>query len=667
MNAGTNKFKSKELPLIIALLLSPISHQQALADGITDIGVLPNGTDSIAFGVSGDGSVVVGYSTTGGNAHAFSYQNGVMTDLGFLQNGVISYAKAASNDGSVIVGSSSYINNSNLYQAFKYVMTNGGPLMTGLGFLANGDESVAGGVSSNGVVIAGYSNLTAGGSNYHAFKYVNGIISDLGTIDNNNSASDSKAYGVSSDGLVIVGASTPDGNSTNQRAFKYSNGQMTDLGVLNGRGDTNSAAFAVSANGQVVVGYSGHTGDNHAIKYENGTMTDLGSLGGNLSVARAASANGAVIVGESNLTSGGSYHAFKYFKGAMTDLGTLGGNSSNAYGVSADGSVIVGYSNTAQNVRHAFLYRNSMLDVDNTYTALAQNASQLNSVLNLQSNLLNAGLSYDCANFSANNLCVAVGGSYSSNSNQHSAQSAANLRAAYQLTPSVRIGAFVDQAISNSTPNNFNLKNNMPLIGAFAAWSQNSDGLGASVRASVAYNHRDMDITRTKLDNTEAGTGSASLTTKGIQLEGAWGVALNDHWTAQPFAGVRFTNIKRSAFAENGVDFPVSYDKATLSGTTGYVGARFNGVMSDKLSSHLSIGIEQDLSRHLSNNSGAIETLGSFNLSAPSIRETRGFVMGGLNYKVNQVSSINAGVSLNQDALNHAVGVTAMANYMIGF
>jgi len=72
----------------------------------------------------------------------------------------------------------------------------------------------------------------------------------------------------------------------------------------------------------------------------------------------------------------------------MTSLGVLtGGSFSYAKDVSSDGSVIVGYSGSTDGTR-AFIYRNVMLDVTNTTTALATTGSQLHSILNYKNNVL---------------------------------------------------------------------------------------------------------------------------------------------------------------------------------------------------------------------------------------------------------------------------------------
>ncbi|MDH6249859.1 putative HAF family extracellular repeat protein, partial [Polynucleobacter sphagniphilus] len=121
-------------------------------------------------------------------------------------------------------------------------------------------------------------------------------MSDLGTLGGTNTS----ANGVSADGSVIVGYSQITGDSA-EHAFKYTGTTMSDLGTLGG---TYSSANGGSADGSVIVGYSYITGNNasHAFKYSGGTMSDLGTLGGTNSSANGVSADGSVIVGYSQIT-----------------------------------------------------------------------------------------------------------------------------------------------------------------------------------------------------------------------------------------------------------------------------------------------------------------------------------------------------------------------------
>ncbi len=127
------------------------------------------------------------------------------------------------------------------------------------------------------------------------------------------------------------------------------------LGDLSG-GVYTSDARAVSADGSVVVGISQSTSGDEAFRWTAQTqMQPLGDLTGGsfYSVAEGVSADGSVVVGSSESASG--REAFVWAANVMTGLGDLtgGGFFSQARGLSADGLVIVGSSDSAAG-RQAF-------------------------------------------------------------------------------------------------------------------------------------------------------------------------------------------------------------------------------------------------------------------------------------------------------------------------
>jgi probable HAF family extracellular repeat protein len=115
------------------------------------LGILPGETSSQAYGVSSDGFVVVGESSSSAGEEAFRWTSGSgMVGLGNLAPGKPSLAQAVSADGSVVVGTSG-----NLYahnDAFRWTSDGGMvALDTGGIFFSYGN-----GVSADGSVIVGY-------------------------------------------------------------------------------------------------------------------------------------------------------------------------------------------------------------------------------------------------------------------------------------------------------------------------------------------------------------------------------------------------------------------------------------------------------------------------------------------------------------------------------
>jgi probable HAF family extracellular repeat protein len=163
---------------------------------------------------------------------------------------------------------------------------------------------------------------------------------------------------VSADGSVVAGSAYVSG--VGNQAFVLSNDQMTYLGTLSG--GSYSYANDISADGTVVVGQSNYSVDGvsgqHAFRWTSEGMVDLGSLltdsglNYDYSYAYAVSADGSAVVGQSN-TDDENTHAFRWTGDlGMADLGTLGGTYSYAVDVSNDGSVVVGTAYTEGNSNH---------------------------------------------------------------------------------------------------------------------------------------------------------------------------------------------------------------------------------------------------------------------------------------------------------------------------
>lgn len=298
------------------------------------------GFPSVAFGVSADGSAVVGGSS--GGDRALRWTQGGTWNLGNLA-GVPSQslASAASADGSVVVGLSTSASGQ---EAFRWTEAGG---MVGLGDLPGGSfNSVAVGTSADGGVVVGYSEAASGDE---AFRWTSsGGMTGLGFLPQGEW---SLAQGVSADGLVVVGES--DSASTVQ-AFRWTQaGGMVALGHLPG-GSFHSAAYDVSADGLVVVGESLTASGLEAFRWtQPGGMVGLGDLPGGRfwGVAHGTSADGSVVVGQSESASGNeafiwdAVHGMRSVRDLLTNeygLDLAGWSLTDATGVSADGRTIVG-------------------------------------------------------------------------------------------------------------------------------------------------------------------------------------------------------------------------------------------------------------------------------------------------------------------------------------
>jgi probable HAF family extracellular repeat protein len=242
------------------------------ANGPVEIGDLPGGANGVphsyARAVSADGSLVacIGQSDNGDESFLYNVATGAMTPVGDLPGGTFgSYAYGMSRDGTTIVGVSYSTPGQ---QAFRW--TQGGGIVS-LGFLPTLPTqslfSSAEAANQDGSVIVGESSSqNTGGNGYEAFRWTQaGGMQPLGDLP--GAAFQSWAYAVSADGNIVVGRGSVPGNcgpfgcGSAGHAFIWdaTNGMrdlqdvLTSHGVpLNGWVLTE--ARAISADGTVIVG-----------------------------------------------------------------------------------------------------------------------------------------------------------------------------------------------------------------------------------------------------------------------------------------------------------------------------------------------------------------------------------------------------------------------------
>jgi probable HAF family extracellular repeat protein len=249
--------KNKTL-LITATTVISLFTGTAHAESIDILGDLSGGAiSSLGAGISNDGTVITGYSTSNNGNEAFRWTSATgmnnIDDIVGTTHGSAAYA--ANMDGSVVVG---FATTTSGTQAFRWTSGTG---MVGLGFLPGGSiYSSARDVSGDGSIIVGNSESSG---IYHAFRWTSGTgMVDIGDLA--GGGFNSVAFGISTNGSVIVGSSD---TSAGTEAFRWTSGTgMVGLGDLVG-GTTNSHAFAVNSNGSVIVGSGVSTAGTEAIRW----------------------------------------------------------------------------------------------------------------------------------------------------------------------------------------------------------------------------------------------------------------------------------------------------------------------------------------------------------------------------------------------------------------
>ncbi|MEL7473223.1 MAG: hypothetical protein AAGK04_07895 [Planctomycetota bacterium] len=333
---------------VAALSLSFISATVVAQATFTGLGDLPGGvSESRAFGVNADGSVVVGLSRSSTGIEAFRWTSVSGIDgLGDLAGGA-AFSRASGVDGSgdVVVG---WSEGANGLEAFRWTSDAG---MQGLGDLAGGAfESVAQDINVDGDVIVGWSRSSQG---REAFRWTSaGGLEGLGALPSGGFYS--AAFGVSADGQRVVGQSQSQPGPAFEAFRGTTFGGLEGLGDFDG-GDFESLAFDTNADGSVVVGYGESDQGFVAFRWtaEDG-LVSLGDLpGGDFeSTAKGVNADGSVIVGHGEAPEGRraiiwtETLGFRDLANVLSNefaLNLDGWTLTEATAISANGLAIVGY------------------------------------------------------------------------------------------------------------------------------------------------------------------------------------------------------------------------------------------------------------------------------------------------------------------------------------
>ena len=355
MKSRTWHFAAIALTTLLAIPISIAAQDNSAAAPrytLTDLGTLKNGFNSFFFTgppsfhlLNNLGIAVFAAGSDIGDPyqpcftdcsvnHAARWQNGVLTDLGALPGNKPSSAPfSISDNGQFVVGLSENgsIDPVTNYPEYDAVLWRRGHKIQNLGtFGGNFSEAVS--VNNLGQVVGAATNKTA----------------------------DPYAAGLGPCWSLNCWPS-----ATQWRAFLWQSGVMTDLGTLGTGND--AVAGLVNANSQVAgISYTNTTANQTTgiptqdpFFWEQGNpMVDTGTLGGTLGYPTSLNNTGQ-LVGQSNLAGDKKYHPFLWVKGTtMQDLGTLGGDSGTATSINNAGEIVGGAWTSGNQAFHAVLWKN---------------------------------------------------------------------------------------------------------------------------------------------------------------------------------------------------------------------------------------------------------------------------------------------------------------------
>ncbi len=301
--------------------------------------------------------------------HAVRWQEGVATDLGALPGGSDSQAFGINAHGQIIGFAQTGMTDPLLgIRRFHAVLWSEGQIID-LGTLG-GDESISQAINDQGQVVGcatlndKHDPLSFLGAQTHPFLWENGGLQDLGTLG----GPEAFAYLLNRRGQVAGVSYTnstpnPSTNLPTQDPFLWDDGRMRDLGTLGG---TFGVANGLNERGQVV-GSSNLLGDLIYRPFswtQSGGMQDLGTFGGDYGAASAVNDAGE-IVGIASTSGNQSFHGALWSHGKITDLGFIAGcMGSDAVSINASGHIVGSSYGCGTSFLAAFLWENGGPMVD---------------------------------------------------------------------------------------------------------------------------------------------------------------------------------------------------------------------------------------------------------------------------------------------------------------
>ena len=311
----------------------------------------------------------------------------------------------------------------------------------------------------------------------------------------------------------------------------------------------------------------------------------------------------------------------------------------------------------------------AVADTQSSLNTLSKNLRSSFNYSLMSSNYANMN-TYDCNLFDKNNMCISAGGRITTIDNPSSHHSAAVVVLGHKISPHIRIGGFLDQSVNHNMPSGVDMSNKNPMMGAFAVWNHQADGLGFQMKLANAYLDKDVTTSRAVVGTSEAGRGRTDLNTQSYVGELSYAFQYQEKTLVRPYFALRYTRIKQDGYTEDttaAVTSPLTYAKLSDRSTSALMGVKVNHSLTPRTNLTASLGVEQDLDHK----SDQLIATGVSGLTSENfynnIRHTRPVASVGAYYAVAKNQRLSGDIYYQQLPFQSTDSATAYVNYMIGF
>jgi hypothetical protein len=305
-----------------------------------------------------------------------------------------------------------------------------------------------------------------------------------------------------------------------------------------------------------------------------------------------------------------------------------------------------------------------------TRASLLRNRDALHALMARRLTSLSQTTDYECSTFGPSGWCVSFMARGAAGAGDLDGAGVITLAAS--VTPRVRFGGFLDVGGAAIASGGVSTSPGAPVGGASMGYGDPA-GTGLQAKASAAFGAERIQITRAALDSAEPADGRATLFGLAVAGQMGWGFAAGHGLVVMPYAGLRWSEMRRASYSEikiTGVtEYPLAYAPVSLKLGTAFAGVSVKGSVTDRLAYQVKIASEYDDLRKASAYVGSSEItdLERFSLSGHSDRGVRATGSLALQYRMSEGQRLMGAVSLRGQAFEHDPVVSALIGYQLLF